>query len=35
LPIYERKPVVRFDMTKATPVGTEVYVRIRAISSRQ
>ncbi len=34
-PIYEPKPVVRFDMTKAPPVGTQVYVRIRAISSRQ
>lgn len=33
-PIYEPKPVVRFDMTKAPPAGTQVYVRIRVISSR-
>lgn len=32
-PIYDPKPKVRFDMTKAPPVGTQVYVRIRPISS--
>jgi hypothetical protein len=35
MPIYEPKPVVRFDMSKAPPAGTQVYVRIRAIGSRQ
>lgn len=32
-PIYDPKPTVRFDMSKAPPVGTQVYVRIRVISS--
>lgn len=32
-PIYDPKPVVKFDMSKAPPVGTQVYVRIRPISS--
>lgn len=32
-PIYDPKPRVRFDMSKAPPIGTQVYVRIRAISS--
>jgi hypothetical protein len=32
-PIYDPKPRVRFDMSKAPPVGTQVYVRIRAITS--
>ncbi len=32
-PIYDPKPLVRFDMSKAPPVGTQVYVRIRVISS--
>lgn len=32
-PIYDPKPRVRFNMSKAPPVGTQVYVRIRAISS--
>jgi len=33
-PIYEPKPTVRFDMSKAPPPGTQVYVRIRAIVPR-
>lgn len=33
-PIYDPKPSVRFDMSKAPPPGTQVYVRIRPISSR-
>ncbi len=33
-PIYDPKPVVRFDMSKAPPPGTQVYVRIRVIASR-
>lgn len=33
-PIYDPKPSVRFGMSKAPPVGTQVYVRIRPISSR-
>jgi len=33
-PIYDPKPLVRFDMSKAPPVGSQVYVRIRAIASR-
>lgn len=33
-PIYDPKPMVRFDMSKAPPPGTQVYVRIRPISSR-
>lgn len=32
-PIYDPKPMVRFDMSKAPPAGTQVYVRIRPISS--
>jgi hypothetical protein len=32
-PVYEPKPVVKFDMSKAPPVGTQVYVRIRVIST--
>ncbi len=34
-PVYDPKPKVRFDMAKAPPVGTQVYVRIRVISSSQ
>ena len=34
-PIYDPKPKVRFDMSKAPPPGTQVYVRIRPIASRQ
>lgn len=34
-PIYDPKPRVRFAMSKAPPVGTQVYVRIRPISSTQ
>jgi hypothetical protein len=33
-PIYDPKPVVRFDMSKAPLPGTQVYVRIRPIASR-
>lgn len=33
-PVYDPKPTVRFDMAKAPPPGTHVYVRIRPISSR-
>ena len=33
-PIYDPKPTVRFDMARAPPVGTQVYVRIRPIASR-
>jgi len=33
-PIYDPKPTVRFDMSLAPPPGTQVYVRIRPISSR-
>lgn len=33
-PIYEPKPLVRFDMSKAPRPGTEVYLRIRPILSR-
>jgi hypothetical protein len=32
-PLYEPKPTVRFDMSKAPPVGTEVYVCIRPACS--
>jgi len=32
-PIYDPKPMVRFDMATAPPVGTQVYVRIRPIAS--
>jgi len=32
-PIYDPKPVVRFDWEKAPPVGTVVYVRIRPVCS--
>ncbi|MCA9267258.1 MAG: hypothetical protein KDA41_02250 [Planctomycetales bacterium] len=34
-PIYDPKPTVRFDMSKAPPPGTQVYVRIRPIASRE
>jgi hypothetical protein len=33
-PIYDPKPLVRFDMSKTPPSGTQVYVRIRPIASR-
>ena len=33
-PIYDPKPKVRFDMSKAPTPGTQVYVRIRPIASR-
>jgi hypothetical protein len=33
-PIYEPKPFVRFDMARAPKVGSQIYVRIRAITSR-
>ena len=33
-PIYDPKPMVRFDMSKAPPPGTQVYIRIRPIASR-
>lgn len=33
-PVYDPKPSVRFDMSLAPPVGTQVYVRIRVIASR-
>lgn len=33
-PIYDPKPMVRFDMSKAPPPGTQVYVRIRATTSQ-
>ncbi|MEZ6126931.1 MAG: YdjY domain-containing protein [Planctomycetaceae bacterium] len=33
-PIYDPKPMVRFDMSKAPPAGTQVYVRIRPVTSR-
>ena len=33
-PIYDPKPTVRFDMSKAPAPGTLVYVRIRPIASR-
>jgi hypothetical protein len=33
-PIYDPKPLVRFDWTKAPKVGTQVYVRIRPTCSR-
>jgi hypothetical protein len=33
-PIYDPKPLVRFDMAKAPRVGTEVYVRLRPMVSR-
>jgi hypothetical protein len=32
-PIYDPKPMVKFDMSKAPPVGTQVYVRIRVIAT--
>ena len=32
-PIYDPKPLVRFDMSQAPSPGTQVYVRIRPISS--
>ncbi|MFK7817625.1 MAG: YdjY domain-containing protein [Planctomycetaceae bacterium] len=32
-PIYDPKPVVRFDMKKVPPEGTQVYVKIRPIAS--
>ena len=32
-PIYDPKPTVRFDMSKAPPAGSQVYVKIRPITS--
>ena len=33
-PIYDPKPQVKFDMSRVPPEGSQVYVRIRPISSR-
>jgi hypothetical protein len=33
-PLYDPKPLVKFDVSKAPPVGTRVYVRIRPVASR-
>jgi hypothetical protein len=33
-PLYDPKPMVRFDWTRAPKVGTQVYVRIRPVCSR-
>jgi hypothetical protein len=33
-PLYEPKPMVKFDMSKAPKVGTRVYVRIRPVVTR-
>lgn len=33
-PLYEPKPMVKFNWSKAPPVGTQVYVRIRPVCSR-
>jgi len=33
-PLYDPKPLVRFDWSKAPKVGTQVYVRIRPVCSR-
>jgi hypothetical protein len=33
-PIYDPKPIVRFDLAKVPKAGTTVYVRIRPVSSR-
>lgn len=33
-PLYDPKPLVRFDWTRAPRVGTQVYVRIRPVCSR-
>jgi len=33
-PLYNPKPIVRFDWSKAPKVGTKVYLRIRPVSSR-
>ncbi|HEX5272276.1 MAG TPA: YdjY domain-containing protein [Gemmataceae bacterium] len=33
-PLYEPKPMVRFDWARAPKVGTQVYVRIRPVCSR-
>jgi hypothetical protein len=33
-PIYDPKPLVKFDMARAPKVGTQVYVRIRPTISR-
>ena len=34
-PIYDPKPMVKFDMSKAPTPGTQVYVRIRVIASTE
>ncbi|MCA9258078.1 MAG: hypothetical protein KDA61_02705, partial [Planctomycetales bacterium] len=34
-PIYDPKPLVKFDMSLAPPPGTQTYIRIRAISSTE
>jgi hypothetical protein len=33
-PLYNPKPMVRFDLTKAPKAGTQVYVRIRVVCTR-
>jgi hypothetical protein len=34
-PIYDPKPLVKFDMSKAPAVGTQIYVRIRPVLSKE
>jgi hypothetical protein len=34
MPIYDPKPIVKFDMAKAPKVGTQVYVRLRLVITR-
>lgn len=33
-PIYDPKPVVKFDTSKAPPAGTQVYVKIRPVTTK-
>jgi len=34
LPLYDPKPLVRFDLSKAPKAGTQVYVRLRVVCTR-
>jgi hypothetical protein len=34
-PIYDPKPLVKFDLSRAPPAGTQVYVRLRPLLTRE
>jgi hypothetical protein len=34
-PIYNPKPLVKFDTSKAPPAGTQVYIRLRPTIAKE